>query len=285
MTAVIESALPTRVRARRISRDPVTLVLTGLCALFVLTAVLAPLMATHPPDQTDILNASAGPSGEHLLGTDSTGRDIFSRLVYGTRLSLLGPALVIAVATTAAVGLSLSSVWIGGRYDRIVGRVFNLLFSFPALILAILAIAVLGTGIVAPSIALAIGFTPYIARVLRSVALRERHLPYIEACELAGMSGWRICTRHLLPNVFPIIRAHITISFGSALVDLAAISYLGLGVQPPKSEWGLMVSTGQSSLLAGRPWESLSACVAIVVVVVVVNMLGERMTTQAESGS
>jgi peptide/nickel transport system permease protein len=99
------------------------------------------------------------------------------------------------------------------------------------------------------------------------------------------MSGWRICLGHLLPNILPIVRAHVTISFGAALIDLAAISYLGLGVQPPNSEWGLMVATGQSALLAGHPWESVSACATILMVVIVVNMLGERMTTQAESRS
>lgn len=266
----------------RIKRsDPVILVLSAICVLFVLVAIFAPLIAPHSPTDTDILNASAPPSGDHLLGTDSTGRDIFSRLIYGTRLSLLGPAVVIAVAAVAAISLSLSAVWIGGRYDRLVGRFLNLMFSFPALILAIVVVAVTGTGLIGPAVALAIGFTPYIARVVRSVALRERHLQYIEACQTLGMSGWRICVRHLLPNLLPIIRANLTISFGSALVDLAAISYLGLGVQPPAAEWGLMVSTGQSDLIAGSPWEALSACVAIIVAVIVVNTLGERMTTRA----
>lgn len=287
MTAVL--AKPNvKTRTRRLLTmhgDPLVLALKILCVLFVLVAVFAPLIAPYPPNQTDIFNASLGPSGSHLLGTDDTGRDVLSRLIYGFRLSLLGPTIVVAVATTFAIGLSLSAVWVGGRYDRIVARGLNLLFSFPALLLAILCVAILGAGVVAPSIALAIGFTPYIARVIRSVALRERHLPYIEACQLAGMSGWRICLRHLLPNILPIVRAHVTISFGSALIDLAAISYLGLGVQPPNSEWGLMVATGQSALLAGHPWESLSACATILLVVIVVNILGERMTTHAESRS
>lgn len=263
--------------------DPVTLLLMGLCLIFVLVAVFAPWIAPLPPNRTDILGASEGPSAAHWLGTDDTGRDILSRLIFGFRLSLLGPAIVIAISATLAIALSLSAVWIGGRYDRIVARVVNLLFAFPALLLAILCVAIFGPGIMAPSIALAIGFTPYMARVIRSVALRERHLPYVEACEVAGMSGWRICLRHLLPNIMPIIRAHLTISFGSALIDLAAISYLGLGVQPPHAEWGLMVATGQSSLLAGHPWESLSACALILVTVITVNLLGERMTKQAEA--
>lgn len=265
--------------------DRLVAALATLCVIFVLIAILAPLIAPHPPNKTDILNASAAPSPAHWLGTDDVGRDILSRLIFGFQLSLLGPAIVIAITTTFAIALSLSSVWIGGRYDRIVAHALNLLFSFPALLLAILCVAIFGAGIIAPSIALAVGFTPYMARVIRSVALRERHLPYIEACELAGMSGWRICLRHLLPNIMPIIRAHVTISFGSALIDLAAISYLGLGVQPPQAEWGLMVATGQSGLLAGHPWESLSACALILIVVITVSLLGERMTKQADEKS
>lgn len=279
----VAPGLPARRRLRL--GDPVTALLVALCLGFVLVAVFAPPIAPWPPNKTDILNASAPPSAAHWLGTDDTGRDILSRLVFGFRLSLLGPTVVIAIASVLAIALSLSAVWIGGRYDRIIARVLNLLFAFPALLLAILCVAIFGAGIVAPSVALAIGFTPYMARVIRSVALRERHLPYIEACEVAGMSGWRICLRHLLPNILPIIRAHVTISFGSALIDLAAISYLGLGVQPPHAEWGLMVATGQSALLAGHPWESLSACAVILVVVITVNLLGERMTAQADARS
>lgn len=279
-----QSTAPRAIRFRLPAQgDPLTLLLMAICVGFVLVAVFAPWIAPHPPNRTDILGASEGPSPVHWLGTDDTGRDILSRLIFGFRLSLLGPAIVITISATLAIALSLSAVWIGGRYDQIVARVVNLLFSFPALLLAILCVAIFGPGIMAPSIALAIGFTPYMARVIRSVALRERHLPYIEACEVAGMSGWRICLLHLLPNIMPIIRAHLTISFGSALIDLAAISYLGLGVQPPHSEWGLMVATGQSSLLAGQPWQSLSACGLILIVVITVNLLGERMTKQAEA--
>ena len=148
--------------------------------------------------------------------------------------------------------------------------------------MAIIAVAVLGTGLLAPVLALSLAYTPYIARVLRSVALRERHLPYVESCQLVGYSGWAICLRHLLPNVMPLIRAQATLAFGAALVDLAAISYLGLGVQPPTPEWGIMVSDGQSSLLNGYPLESLSAGLLIVFVVVLVNLLGERFAARAE---
>lgn len=277
-TVVVETSEPERGR-----RDYVLIVLVALIGLIVLAAILAPWIAPYAPNQTDVLNANAAPSTSHLLGTDALGRDIFSRLLCGARLSLLGPALIILFATLAGVFLAISSVWISGWYDVVVARFLDLLFAIPGLLVAILAVAVIGPGLLAPVIALSLAYTPYIARVLRSVALRERHLAYIEASTLIGYSGWMICIRQLLPNTTSLIRAQATIAFGSALVDLAAISYLGLGVQPPTAEWGIMVADGQSALLNGYPWESVSAGVMIVVVVVLVNLIGERLASRAEA--
>ncbi len=261
------------------------LIVLGACVLLILcAAVFAPWISPYPPDQTNILNTNAAPGTSHLLGTDGLGRDILSRLLFGARLSLLGPALIILFATVAGVTLAISSVWIGGWYDVAVSRLLDLLFAIPGLLVAILAVAVIGPGLLAPVVALSLAYTPYIARVLRSVALRERHLAYIESSRLIGFSGWTICTRQLLPNVTSLIRAQATIAFGAALVDLAAVSYLGLGVQPPTSEWGIMVADGQSSLLNGYPLESVTAGVMIVIVVVLVNLLGERFAARAEIG-
>jgi peptide/nickel transport system permease protein len=281
MTAAYD--LP-RVSQRRRLRgaDPLLVAAAVVLLLMVLVAVLAPLIAPYPPNQTDILAANQAPSAAHLLGTDSLGRDIYSRLLFGARLTLLGPTLIIAIATVAGVALAISAVWFGGWYDAAVSRVLNILFALPGLLVAVIAVAVIGPGLAAPVVALSLAYMPYIARILRSVALRERSLAYVEAGELVGLSGWAICRRHLLPNVMPIIRAQATLAFGSALVDLAAVSYLGLGVQPPTAEWGVMVASGQSSLLNGYPWESLSAGVAIIIVVVLVNLVGERLALRAE---
>jgi peptide/nickel transport system permease protein len=270
-------------RWRRLAgRDPLLIAGVVLLVLMVLVACLAPVIAPYSPSQTDILAANQDPSSAHVLGTDSVGRDIYSRLLYGARLTLLGPTLIIAIATVVGVALAISAVWFGGWYDAAVSRTLNVLFALPGLLVAIVAVAVIGTGLTAPVVALALAYMPYIARVLRSVALRERSLAYVEAGQLVGLSGWAVCRRHLLPNVMPIIRAQATLAFGSALVDLAAVSYLGLGVQPPTAEWGVMVASGQSSLLNGNPWESLSAGVAIVIVVVLVNVVGERLALRAE---
>ena len=262
--------------------EPLVYVLSAILGLIVLAALFAPWLAPYPPNQGNILAANLGPSAAHWLGTDQLGRDILSRLLYGARLSLLGPTMIIVFATVLAVALAISSVWIGGWYDQAVARLLDTMFAFPGLLLAILAVAMFGPGLVAPVIALTIAYTPYIARIVRTVALRERRLAYVESCQVVGLSGWQICLRHLIPNVSPIVLAQATIAFGSALVDLAAISYLGLGVQPPQAEWGLMVSDGQAALLNGSPWESLSACVMIIIVVLCVNILGERIALRNE---
>lgn len=271
--------LSLRLPLRRLA--PSTTLLAAVAALLVALAVLAPVLATHRPDAVNMAAASQDPSAAHWLGTDALGRDLYSRLLYGARISLLGPALVITGATVGGVGLALLCAWRGGRLDRIVSRINDVLFAFPGLLLAVLTVAVLGPGLTAPVVALAIAYLPYMTRIVRGVAVRERRLPYVAALEAAGMSAWRINLRHLLPNLAPFVVAQATAAFGSALIDLAGVSFLGLGVQPPTSDWGLTVSEGQSSLLAGAPGQSLMAGGLIVLTVVVFNLLGDTMIARS----
>jgi peptide/nickel transport system permease protein len=270
---------PGVVRAPRRRADPVLAGCLVIIGIMVLAAIFAPIVAPHNPDATDILSANLGSSGAHPLGTDSVGRDLLSRLIYGARLSLIGPALIVGAATTLGTALAITTSWIGGAFDAAVSRVLDVLFAFPGLIFALLAVAMFGTGLWAPVVALAIAYLPYIARVLRSTAMRERRLPYVSALYVGGLSSWRICVGHILPNIVPFVVVQAALSFGSALIDLSALSYLGLGIQPPTAEWGLMVSEGQSSILNGYPAESLFAGAMIVIVVVAFNLLGDRLAT------
>jgi peptide/nickel transport system permease protein len=273
------SPIPTA-RTRHVRRDRVTVVCAAFVCLVIVVALFAPWLAPHDPNQVDVANAYQGPSSTNLLGTDSLGRDLLSRLIYGTRLSLAGPALIVIISTIVGTGLALTAAWKGGWTDRIISRVLDMIFAFPGLILAVLAVALFGTGLVAPVIALSIAFLPYFARVLRSVALRERALPYIATLYVGGLPTRTITLRHLLPNLLPFIFVQATLGFGYALVDLAAISYLGLGVAPPTAEWGLMVSNGQASIISGHPQESLFAGICIVLTVVAFNLLGDRLATR-----
>lgn len=276
-TALVESVAT---RRSRLWRDPVVIVTSTFILTLVVVAVFAPWIAPHNPNAANILGGNLGPSSQHWLGTDSFGRDLLSRLIYGARLSLLGPTLIIVIATSIGTVLAITAAWFGGIFDQVVSRVADILFAFPGLIMAMLAVAMFGPGLVAPVIALSISYTPYLMRVIRAEAIRQRNLPYVAACYVEGLPTRTICVRHLLPNVTPLLLVQATLSFGYALVDLAAISYLGLGVQPPTSEWGLMVSTGQSSILAGHPQESLYAGIMIILTVVAFNLLGDRLATR-----
>jgi peptide/nickel transport system permease protein len=285
MSAVEAVAVPAR-RPRSvlswIAREKLTTACLAVLVLTIVGAVAAPIIAPYHPQELDLEHVLAGPSPQHLLGTDYLGRDIFSRLLYGARTALLGPLLVIVIATVSATLLALLAAWRGGVVDQVISGAFDVLFSFPGLLLAIAAVAVFGTGLVAPVIALGIAYTPYIGRIIRSSAMRERRLPYVEALTVQGVSAWQIARKHLLVNTRTLILAQSTLAFGYATLDLAGISYLGLGVQPPSPDWGLSVAQGQAQVLAGHPAQSLYPGVALIVVVVSVTLLGRRIGQRAD---
>ncbi|HYX86648.1 MAG TPA: ABC transporter permease [Gaiellales bacterium] len=240
-------------------------------------AILAPLLAPSDPNGIDLLHPFAGPSASHLLGTDDTGRDLLSRLIVGSRTSLLGPLLVVVLEIALGVPLALTAAWKGGIVDGAISRILDVLFAFPGILLAILVIALFGTGLKSAVVALAIAHMPYLARVTRGAAIRERRLSYVEALEVQGFSAFRICARHLAPNLVPLIVAQATVSFGYVMIDLAGLSFLGLGVQPPTADWGVMVSAGEQAILAGHPEQSLYAGGMIVLTVCAFTLLGERL--------
>lgn len=263
---------------------PLGIAAAVVIALITLAALCAPLITSHDPAVGSVIERYQSPGAEHLLGTDQSGRDLLARLLYGARTSLLGAAVVVLLAGGGATLLALVAAWFGRHVDAFLGRVLDLLFAFPNLLLAILAVAVFGTGLAQVTIALAIAYVPYSARVLRSVALRERRLAYVQAAELQGLSGAVVSLRHILPNIAPQILTGAAINFGYAMIDLAALSFLGLGVQPPTADWGLMVSQGKDSLLQGHPQQSMYAGVCIVVAVAAFSVIGERLGGRKAGG-
>jgi peptide/nickel transport system permease protein len=260
---------------------PIGHISAGVVATAVLVAIVGPWIAPYDPDAVDLKYAYVGGYGGHLLGFDGQGRDILSRLLAGARTSLLGPLVVVVLAMLFGTVLAVASAWRGGRFDMIVSAALDVLFAFPAIVLAIIAAVIWGAGLTAASIALAIAYMPYVARILRGAALRERSRDYVAALEVQGLRAWSICARHIARNLVPLISAQAAILFGYAMVDLAAISFIGLGVQPPRADWGVMVSTGQSGVLQGYPMESIGAGLCIVIVVIAVNLLGEKLTERA----
>ncbi|WGW11485.1 ABC transporter permease [Saxibacter everestensis] len=255
-----------------------------ILALIIVAAILAPLLTPHDPTVGSVLKRYLGPGPGNLLGTDQAGRDLFSRLLYGARSTLLGALIVVVVTASCGTMLALIASWWGGWVDAAISRVLDFLFAFPNLLLAVLVTAIYGSGMLTASLALSVAYIPYTARVIRSVSLRERGLSYVRSAELQGIPGVVIAGRHLLPNVGPQILTGATINFGYAMIDLAALSFLGLGVQAPKADWGLMVSNGQASLQAGYPAESVLAGTCIVITVACAGYLGERLGGRRAAG-
>jgi peptide/nickel transport system permease protein len=288
----VSAAIPVTVRSTTRSARAVGLLrATGpagiasaiVIAIATFVALFGPLLAPYPPNLPDLSLAWVGPTGGHLLGFDFQGRDALSRLLAGAQTAILGPLAVVIVSMTAGTLIAVTAAWRRGVTDSVISSGLDILFAFPGILFAVLAAAVFGAGLAAASIALSIAYMPYVARVLRGAALKERSQPYVAALEVQGASAPSICLRHLVPNIAPLIVAQATILFGYAMVDLAAISFLGLGVQPPNPNWGVMISENQFGILQGYPLPALAAGVCIVTVVIAVNVLGERLFDQAQA--
>jgi peptide/nickel transport system permease protein len=284
-TGVMEAqaVVPPVRRRRALNRaiGPLGIAALVVIVLALLLAAIGPLLAPDDPNSIDLNLAFVGPVAGHPIGLDGQGRDLLSRLLVGARTSMLGPLFVVGLSTVAGVALALALAWRGGRVDTVVSRGLDVLLAFPGLLLAILVVALFGTGLVAPVIALAVSYMPFFVRILRGAAMRERRQPYVEALTVQGSSAFTITVRHLLPNLLPLVVAQATVNFGYAMIDLAALSYLGLGVQPPQADWGAMVFTGQAGILQGYVAESLAAGACIALVVCAFNVLGDRLSDNA----
>lgn len=249
----------------------------------VVMAVFGPWIAPDDPNASDLSRSFGASSSGHLLGFDAQGHDILSRLLVGARSSLLGPLAVVLLSMLIGITVAVVASWAGGWFDSLISSVLEIMFAFPGLLLAMLVTAVFGAGLWTAVLALSVAYVPYAARVMRSVAITERNKTYIKALEIQGFRATTICRRHLVPNLMPLVVAQATLFFGYAMIDLAILSFFGLGVQFPNADWGVMVSTGQSGVLQGHPTEALSAGACVVILVVAVNMLGERLAGAGSS--
>jgi peptide/nickel transport system permease protein len=267
----------------RRTTSPALVISAAVIVAATFVALAGPLLAPYNPDLPHLSEYFVGPSPEHLLGFDGQGRDVLSRVLVGARTSMIGPLAVTLICMTFGSLLAVTAAWRGGAYDAVISSGLDIIFAFPGILLAVLAAAVFGAGLLAPVLALSVAYTPYVARVLRGAALRERAQPYVSALEVQGASATAICLRHLIPNMLHLIVAQATTLFGYAMVDLAAISYLGLGIQPPAADWGVMVSENQQGIIQGYPIPSLAAGLCIVIVVVAFNILGERLYERGEA--
>ncbi|MDJ1133793.1 ABC transporter permease [Streptomyces iconiensis] len=258
----------------RTKRPAGVLIAAGFLVLVVLAAAVAPLIAPYAPDTIDLSASLAGTGGDHLLGTDASGQDLLSRVLHGARSSLVAPLLLLALAAVLGVTLGTLAAWRGGWVDTLVSRVTDVMYAFPGLLFVVLIIAVFGAGMTTSVLALALAYTPTIAKYTRSVALSERAKPYVDAYRVLGMGGARICARYLVPNLGRSVVGYLVVLFGEALMSLATLSYLGFGAQPPSSDWGLMVQEGQAAVVQGALLPALVPGTAIAAVVVAFNIVG-----------
>jgi len=254
------------------------LVAAGFLVLTAVLAVFASLVAPYEPDAIDLNASLAGPDGAHVLGTDQSGRDLFSRVLHGAGPSLVAPLALLTLASVIGIALGTLAAWNGGWVDAFVSRVTDVMFAFPGLLFVILVVSVFGDGLTTAVIALALAYSPVVAKYTRSIALAERTKPYIDAYRVQGMGGFAICAKRLVPNLAPSLLGYLVLMFGQVLMGMATLSFLGFGAQPPSSEWGLMVKEGQAALVQGALWPALVPGTAIALVVVAFNIVGVRIS-------
>jgi peptide/nickel transport system permease protein len=261
---------------RRLRRDPAALAGLTIVVLLIVIAIIAPAIVPHDPNDQSFRIKLKPPSGDHLFGTDEFGRDIFSRVLVGTRVALGVGILPVIMALIVGVGLGLVAGYYGHRIDQVVMRLVDILLAFPWLLLAIGIMAVLGPGINNVIIAVAIVYVPAFARIVRGSVLSIKEKEYIEAARSIGQPDLQIMIRHVLANAWAPIIVLATLSIGQAIIYAAGLSFIGLGTQPPDSDWGVMLSSGREYLRDG-PWLGFFPGFAILVTVLAFNLFGDGL--------
>jgi peptide/nickel transport system permease protein len=255
-------------------RNRLMVIGTGIIIGLLLVAASAPLLATHSPYEQILGNRLLPPAAQHLFGTDSLGRDIYSRVVYGARVTLTIAVLVAAISTPLGVAIGISAGYLGGIVDEVLMRFADVFLAFPRLILAIAFAAALGPGVENAILAIAIAQWPTYARLARAETLNVRNNDYIQAIQVLGAGKLRIMAGYIAPMTLSSIIVRMSLDMGIIILTAAGLGFLGLGAQPPMPEWGLMVSDGRQ-FLVDQWWVSTLPGLAILVVVMGFNLLGD----------
>jgi peptide/nickel transport system permease protein len=262
---------------RRLSRNVMSLVAFGVIAAVALAAAAASVIMPYDPDAPDAEHALEAPSRRHWLGTDLYGRDQLARIVYAGRVDLLVALAATAIALSLGAVLGAVSGYRGGWLDQLLMRVIDTIQAFPSFILAMGIAAALGNSVTNIVIAIAITHVPIYGRLIRGEMLRIRELEYAEAARTVGNRQRRIIFHHLLPNCFPPVIVQATLAMGFAILTVAALSYIGLGIRPPTSEWGAMTAEGAGYIVSGEWWIFLFPGVAIMATVLSFNLVGDAL--------
>ncbi len=244
--------------------------------LFIIAAVLAPVISPYGLSEMDLRNRLSPPGAGHLFGTDEAGRDILTRLLYGSRVSLLTGVVPTVLSMLLGAVLGVVSGFYGRWIDAVIMRIADITLAFPSMLLAMVIMYILGDGLINVFLTLALVNWASVARIVRSQTLQLKETEYVEAARVIGVPKRKIVFRHLLPNCLPTLIVLFTLNVPSAILTESSLSFLGLGIQPPDASWGLMVNSGRQ-FLYNAPWLSLVPGIAIMVIVLAFNFLGDGL--------
>ena len=267
----MKDALRRMIRANKLSL--VSLIVIFLLILF---SILAPWLTPYGEADMDLMHRLAPPSAEHLLGTDEAGRDVLTRLLYGSRVSLMVGIVPTLLSMVIGAVLGVTAGYLGGAGDSIIMRLADIVLAFPSMLLAMVIMYTLGDGLFNVFLTLTLMNWGTVARIARAETLKLKTIDYVEAARSIGMSKGRIIMRHILPNCIPTLIVLFTLNVPSAILTESALSFLGLGIQPPSASWGLMVNTGRQYLF-NAPWLSFAPSGAIMLAVLSFNFLGDGL--------
>ena len=268
---------------RRFRRQHVAVWSLVFVLLLVVAAILAPVLAPYDPENFfdyDMLNTA--PSAAHWLGVDPLGRDIFSRILYGARLSLTVGFVSVALGGLVGTTLGLLAGYYEGWWDRLVMRISDVLFAFPGILLALGVVAILGSSMVNVVVAVSVFSVPAFARLVRGNTLSLKHMTYIEAVRSIGASDWTIITRHILPGTISSIVVYFSMRLGTSIITAASLSFLGMGAQAPTPEWGAMLNEARADMV-NAPHVALFPSLAIFLTVLAFNLLGDGLRDALDS--
>lgn len=261
---------------RRFLKNKLSILGIIILLVFILAAVFADFIAPYDYDAQDLENVYQSPCLEHPFGTDATGRDQFSRVIYGGRASLTIGFASVAISLVLGIILGCIAGFYGGAYDSVIMRIIDMMMAIPSVLLAIVITSALGTGLFNLTLAMGISSIPAYARITRASIMSIRGSEYIEAARLSGCSDVRIITRHVLPNILAPLIVQVTLGLGLAILSASSLSFLGLGVQPPTPEWGSMLSAARGEI-RNYPYLLVFSGCAIALVVLALNMVGDGL--------
>lgn len=259
-----------------IKKNKIFSLLIVVAIAIISVGIFAPIIAPYSPFEGNLSDALQPPSSEHIFGTDKLGRDVFSRVVYGTRISLTASLVLVISIFTIGTTLGILSGYFGGIVDEIIMRISDIMISFPGMVLAISLAGIMGSSVDNAVIAImVVSWTKY-ARLSRSLVLKIKETDYIYAAKISGCMTIHIITRHIIPNIIPTLITTATTDIGTMILELSSLSFLGFGAQSPQAEWGLMLNEGRAYML-DCPWLMIYPGLAICIVVVVYNLLGDNL--------